>query len=333
MLVKKQLFFGYLFLFISISASLFYSLNQEYINIGGIHNDAFNYLDGYNYLEKNKFDVKGVQVFFGYGFPEFIYVYVLSILTFLTGTIRSVNLVMFLLSCCTLFLVTYVYLNINKIYSKNFSKSTIGLQLQILASTLPLGLTIQSSRQAFGFFLFLSVIIITSKMKFISFFLPSITLLATHFYSLGLIIGEYLVRKKKYFLLIFYVTLVISLLYFAISNITFYRFGSDSLIDFSRLLKGDKYIILSLFLLILIKGKDFLFDLRFLIFTCVTFFYFLVSHNGIFSRVLFGAGWFWVALLGTQIIGEVKLRKSTQKINVLCSLLCLIKIISLSLLL
>lgn len=327
MLVKKQLFFGYLFLFISIFASLFYTLNLEYVL--GPNNDTFGYLDGFNYLAQNKFDIQGVQEFFGYGFPEFIYVYLFSVLTFFTGTIKSPNTLMFLLTCCTFALVTFAYLNINKIYSKHFSISTIGLQLQILASTLPLGLTIQTSRQSFGFFLFLSLIIITRKIKFLSFLLPALTLVSTHFRSSVLIIGEYLVRKKNYFLLICYVASITFLAFFLFYDIYFYKVGSSRFIDFSKFWTGDKYVLVSLILLILIKGKSFLFDLRFFFFSCATFLYFLITQYGQYSRMFFGLGWFWVALLGIQLIGEVKLIQSSTKINIFCSVICLSKLVTL----
>ena len=87
MILNKQLFLGYVLLFISIFTSMLFTLFQEYDLRSNY--DAYNYLSGYNFLSENPFNISGSRDFFG-RFPEFIFVYFISIIS-IFGKINDVG--------------------------------------------------------------------------------------------------------------------------------------------------------------------------------------------------------------------------------------------------
>tara|TARA_B100000212_G_scaffold341268_1_gene323963 strand:- start:160 stop:1101 length:942 start_codon:yes stop_codon:yes gene_type:complete len=291
--------------------------------------DAYNYLSGYNFLSENPFNISGSRDFFG-RYPEFIFVYFISIIS-IFGKINDVGIAIFFISSITFALIIYSYINVGKLYNKNFSKNALGLQLQLLSATIPLGLTVQLTRQSFAFFLFLSIIVLTRKIKLFSNIGALLAVVFTHFTSLFLVFGEFFIRYKKYFLLFIYFISVVSLLSYLVDNFTHInamtRREDFKLFNFENIQNIDKYMVVTLVSLILIKGLQFLFDFRFLVFLSASILYLSISQEPTVTRIFFGAGWFWAIIIGIQLIGEKKLLKKKSLINAISYSIISIKII------
>jgi len=321
--INKQIFIGYSFLAISILSSLIYIFSIDF-NLSNNY-DSFNYFWGYNYLANNFFDIGEVKTFGR--FPEFIYPLVLSALSIL-GKLKDIKIYTFISSLITFAFLLFSYLNIDKLYNKNFSADALGLQLQMLAVLIPLGLTVQVSRQSFALYLFLSVLIITRKIKYFSSFFSSLILICSHYSSISLIGINYFYRNKKLLFLAFYFIFIFASFNFLIS---YFRTYESTLINdfnfFSRFIFLDKYFLTSILSLLIIRGFKFFLDKRFLIFIIISLMYlYFSSVYTILQRFLYGIGWFWVLLIGLEIIGENKIIRSRSKINLITLLILIAKL-------
>ena len=308
--INKQLFLGYLLLAISILASLLYCFAIDFTIEN--HYDAFNYFWAYKYLLKNIFDFDGLDKlrYFGH-FPEFIYQYALSILTFF-GRIK-INTFIFLCSLITYALLVFSYLNIHKIYNKNFSVTSIGLQLQFISAIIPLGLTIQVGRQAFAFALFLFIAVLSRNLKIFSNVLPIIFLIGSHLSSFIIFFFHFFIKKRKLIFLFIFLLLFFTFFDFYLTQITWYpkfKFGVN---DFSSI---DKYYLVSLVILLFVGRVESIKNYKIwsLLFFSVIYLIFSINVT-IFKRLYFGIGWFWIIILGFQILGEDKIFKSKKIIN------------------
>ena len=322
-LLNKQILIGYVFLAISIIVSLVYIFT---INFSLENNyDAFNYFWSYKYLLRNIFDFNGLDKLNYFGRSnEFIYPYLINIIT-LFGKL-NINMFIFLTSSFTYAFLAFSYLNLNKIYNKSFTTSAIGLQLQMLSAILPLGLTIQVSRQSFAFAMLLFSLIILRRIKYISTLAPYFILFSTHLYSSVLILFEYLLRKKKMFLLMIYFLMICCLMNYLVTSLSYYNtLTLDD--DFSSI---DKYFLISIISLIIIRGRNLLNDFRFIFLIIIGIVYLLFSIGlPVFTRVFFGAGWFWIIVLGFQIIGNENIIKHQNRITLISLFLLCFKIFTL----
>ncbi len=323
--INKQFFLGYLFLSISITIAILYAYFKiyEYKSLA----DAYQYFKGFNYIVDNNVKIEDFRYFGRY--PEFIFFYLFSFLS-LIGPISNINLFYLIISSLVYSILSYGYLNIHKIYSFKL-RSTQGLQLQLLAALLPLGLTTQVLRQTFGFSLFIFTIILFRKVKILSLFGPALALIFTHVGSSVLVFFEFFVKKKKlliniFLILILYFTAEYFIIYlvnkrnipiFGIFNFTF---------DFSKI---DRFALLSIISLVFVKGKNFLIDRKFSMFLFFSISYLLISiQYTLFQRIFFGMGWFWLIIIGLNVLGEEKILKSKNKINFVCITLVGMKLIS-----
>lgn len=319
--VNKQLFLGYLILTISILTSLIYCFSTDFTLENNY--DAFQYFGAYQYLLRNFFDLDGLDKMRYFGrFTEVIYPFLLSILTFF-GEVK-INTFIFISSLITFALLGFSLINIYKIYNKNLSISSIGLQLQLISAIIPLGLTIQVGRQAFAFALFLFMAVISRNFKILSKLLPIISLIGSHISSINILFFHFFIQKRKLLSLFIFLFLFFFFFNYYLTLLTWYpqfEFGRN---DFSSI---DKYYLTSLIILLSVGRIEVLRNYKFWLLLFFSAIYLIVSINvTIYKRLFFGIGWFWLIIVGFQILGDYKILKSKKLINSASFILTAMKI-------
>ena len=89
----------------------------------------------------------------------------------------------------------------------------------------------------------------------------------------------------------------------------------------------DKYYLVSLISLIIIQGFKFIKNPKFIFLLFISIFYLLFSINlTIVKRLFFGVGWFWLVIIGFQIIGDKDIFKSSQRITLISIFLVSFKV-------
>ena len=290
MTINKEQFLGYIFLIISIFINIIFLYLKDFDY--KVNNDAYWYLEGYNYLLKNPFDSYGN---FSFGrFPEYIYDYLFSIIAIFIGPIKSINDFMLITSIPTYLLLIYCYVQLPKKFFQMGGEEMQGVLLQLLSVLLPLGLTIQTSRQAFALYLFLSLVLITKPLFLFGRFFSYYVLLSTHVSSGLIIFFEYLVRNKKFILFNVYTILCFFLIPILVLSIT--NIKEINMFRWSEYGNFNKYLILTLLTIIYLKGKNIFFDKKYILLLCSSLLIVVASPNAIIIRILFGFSWLWLIL-------------------------------------
>ena len=179
-----------------------------------------------------------------------------------------------------------------------------GLLFQILIAIVPLGLTAQTLRQAFGFFVFLSALLLIRRVKYFRLAIPAIILIYTHVSSALLIILYQLSRTRNWFLLtIFGLIFLAGLSFFASQFSSSFRVFRDfSLFRFHDWQFFDKYAVISLSVILFVQGLCLFRNFRLLAFSLSCLVYIIASANGVIPRFLYGAGWFWIMVIGFHFL-------------------------------
>lgn len=300
LIIKQDLFLGYLYfiftVFITIIFIVFreYDLRQNY--------DAYNYLNGYNYLYENPFKLQQSYQYFG-RFPERIFAYFISTIAVIGKLSKPYELVLYV-SIFIFAMMFFVYRNIDKLFNFNSGYLSKGLLFQILIAIVPLGLTAQTLRQAFGFFVFLSALLLIRRVKYFRLAIPAIILIYTHVSSALLIILYQLSRTRNWFLLtIFGLIFLAGLSFFASQFSSSFRVFRDfSLFRFHDWQFFDKYAVISLSVILFVQGLSLFRNFRLLAFSLSCLVYIIASANGVIPRFLYGAGWFWIMVIGFHFL-------------------------------
>jgi hypothetical protein len=311
----KQIFIFKLILLINFSLSIIYAslltLDETY------HNDSLNYFLGYEYLISNPFDLNGAYDYFGRT-PEFILQYLYSILGGFVN-ISSQKSVIILNTTIGFLLLSLYCRKSSLIFKENLAIYSL------LISMVPLGLFIQTARQAISFYL---ILLITTYFKkdINKYIISTIILMASHVGSLFIIV--LLLAKDKLNLIKYYLFISFTLITFIIifNKYEFIRLllsiNEESVAISSNI---DIYTILLILTInyIFIYLKDVKpIEVILANTTCLIFLY--SSNNfSIIYRIFFGFSWFWII---SKILFEIKYNgKLISKLNSLSITFIIIK--------
>jgi len=294
MKIQRDIFTGYCLLTLSISLNFIYIGVKNFDAV--VNADAYNYWRGHSYLVQNPFDVIG-NSHFG-RFPEYIYDYLFSIIG-ITGRIQTINAFAFITALPTYILIFYCYSNITKVYcTKTLSKKK-GLLLQMLAVLLPVGLTIQTSRQAFAFFLFLSLVIALRRTASVRTIICAYVLASTHVGSMLVLILEYFTRNRRILSLSILILLILIVLPTIINRLT--HIQNFELLRVHELQALDRYYIISIFCILFFAGTSTFTNWKLFALMVASILILMCTPNAIVSRIFFGYSWLWLILLAWSI--------------------------------
>ena len=289
MVIKREIFIGYCLLVFSIFLNFVYICVKDFDVV--VNADAYNYWRGHIYLIQNPFDVSG-NIYFG-RYPEYIYDYLFSIMGVM-GKIDKINTFAFATAIPTYILILYCYSTIPKVYCTKISSNKKGLLLQLLAALLPLGLTIQASRQAFAFFLALSLIIALRRTPYVRAVAPVYVLVSTHVSSMLVVILEYLTRHKRILVLAIFVLVMLIALPTIVNQLTHLK--DFKLLRIDEFKSFDRYYLISIFSILFLAGKSTLTNGRLIVLLLVSILILVCTPNAIISRMFFGYSWLWLIL-------------------------------------
>ena len=147
-----------------------------------------------------------------------------------------------------------------------------------------------------------------------------------------LIFLEFLTKKKKLIYLLIFIFLVVLAMQFTRQYLTAQSdIETSSILTFNPefLTRIDKYALVSIISLTLIRGYKFFLSRRFLIFLFLSFVYLYGGMKySLVSRIFFGMGWFWLVIIGLSVIGEKRIFLSKSIINIVSLLMMSAKIFS-----
>jgi hypothetical protein len=286
-------------------------------------NDARNYFLALKYLENNSLDLSEIRQFFGRS-PEFIYALLLNAIQSLVE-IRSVKdylLLMFIL-CEVMIFFSFKNIYNKKIFHPNNKINSF--ICSIILISIPAGYVVQTSRQAFCFWLLILISSLFIDRKIKRTFLIIVTIFTHVSTVLTLPLINFLISKKtkntlKYCILIVIVAIIfitVSLaLKFEFTSI-FWYYGVVNVLNFGAIRYEivDPYYtipILMLFMSILLTGVV---SSKHLIALFVIFIFTMVHANvTVINRILYGLAWFWLPIIIVHIL-EIKSQKHIRFLN------------------
>lgn len=297
MFIQKKYFFSILFLIVNLTVITLYTGLKDYDIITS--HDAYNYFNGFQKLRSHPFNIEESALYFG-RYPELIFPYLLSLKSFFVNPV-NVNEFMFFITIIIGMLAFFTFSKVHHLNLCDYTHKTKGLIILLLSAQLPIGLTVQLTRQSFAFFVFLALLIILRRMKFSGEIISAIALPFTHLSSSMLPILNYFIKRRNINGLIIFCSLLLILLPYFLTKFTHLNGLDYNFIE--RIEKIDKYAVVTLFLTIYIGGFNFFKHKKNILFLLLILLYILISSNSVITRIFFGFGWFWLLMLALNCLG------------------------------